>query len=81
MLLTPNTMTLTKSKLPNKHKYLALFHINACSLNINFDDLDHLRKCTSKVFDIFTVTETRITNNPLLLLILAREIMPLSLPY
>ena len=45
MLLTPSTMTLTKSKhkkFPNKHKSLALFHINACSLNKNFNDLEHL---------------------------------------
>ena len=38
-----------------------MFHINACSLNKNFDDLDHLPKCTNKVFDIVAVTETRIT--------------------
>ena len=61
MLLTPN-MTLTKFlKFPNKQKSLALFHINASSLNKNFDDLDHLLKCTNKVFDIIAVTETRIT--------------------
>ena len=48
-------------KFPNKHKSLALFHINACSLNKNFDDLDHLFKRTNKVFDIVVVTETRIT--------------------
>ena len=48
-------------KFPNKHKSLALFHINACSLNKNFDDLEHLLKCTNKVFDIIAVTETRIT--------------------
>ena len=48
-------------KFPNKHKSLALFHINACSLNKNFDDLDHLLKCTNKVFDIIALTETRIT--------------------
>ena len=48
-------------KFPNKHKSLALFHINACSLNKNFDDLEHLLKCTNKVFDITAVTETRIT--------------------
>ena len=47
-------------KFPNKQKSLALFH-NACSLNKNFDDLDHLLKCTNKVFDIIAVTETRIT--------------------
>ena len=48
-------------KFPNKHKSLALFHINACSLNKHFDDLDHLLKCRNKVFDIIAVTETRIT--------------------
>ena len=48
-------------KFPNKQKSLALFHINACSLNKNFDDLDHLLKCTNKVFSIIAVTETRIT--------------------
>ena len=48
-------------KFPNKNKSLALFHINACSLNKNFDDLEHLLKCTNKVFDIIAVTETRIT--------------------
>ena len=48
-------------KFPDKHKSLALFHINACSLNKNFDDPDHLLKCTNKVFDIIAVSETRIT--------------------
>ena len=48
-------------KFPNKHKCLSLFHITACALNKNFDDLDHLIKCTNKVFDIIAVTETRIT--------------------
>ena len=48
-------------KFPNKYKSLALFHINACSLNKNFDDLEHLLKCTNKVFDMIAVTETRIT--------------------
>ena len=67
-------------KFPNKHKSLALFHINACFLNKNFDDLDHLLKCTNKVFDIIAVTETRITKSTSLLLIFTWEIMPLSLP-
>ena len=48
-------------KFPNKHKSLALFHINACFLNKNFDDLEHLLKCTNKVFHIIAVIETRIT--------------------
>ena len=48
-------------KFPNKHKSLALFRINACSLNKHFDDLYHLLKCTGKVFGITAVTETKIT--------------------
>ena len=48
-------------KFLDKHKSLALFHINACSINKSFDDFDHLLKCTNKVFDIIAVSETRIT--------------------
>ena len=48
-------------KFPKKNKSLSLFHINACSLNKNFDDLEHLLKCTNKVFDIVVVSEARIT--------------------
>ena len=48
-------------KFPNKHKSLALFHTNACSFKKNFDELDHLLKCTNKEFDMTAVTETRIT--------------------
>ena len=44
-----------------KNKSLSLFHINACSLSKNFDDLQHLLKCSNKVFDIVAVGETRIT--------------------
>ena len=47
-------------KFSEKNKSLSLFHINACSLNKNFDDLQHLLKCTNKVFDIVAVSETRI---------------------
>ena len=47
-------------KFPEKNKPLSLFHINVCSLNKNFDDLQHLLKCTNKVFDIVAVSETRI---------------------
>ena len=43
-----------------KKKSLSLFHINAYSLNKNFDDLKHLLKCTIKVFDIVVVSETII---------------------
>ena len=34
--------------IPHKNKSLSLFHINACSLNKNFDDLQHLLSCTKK---------------------------------
>ena len=47
-------------KFSEKSKSLFLFHINACSLNKNFNDLQHLLKCTNKVFYIVAVSETRI---------------------
>ena len=33
-------------KITRKNKLLSLFHINACSLNKHFDDLQHLLSCT-----------------------------------
>ena len=33
-----------------KNKSLSQFHINACSLNKNFDDLQHLLNCTKRNF-------------------------------
>ena len=35
-------------EIPHKNKPLSLFHINACSLSKNFDDLQHLLSCTKK---------------------------------
>ena len=35
-------------KLHDKKNSLSFFHINACSLNKNFDDLEYLLKCTNK---------------------------------
>ena len=49
------------SKFSKKEKSLSFFHINACSLNKNFDDLAYLLKCTNKNFDIIAVSETRIS--------------------
>ena len=49
-------------KFPNKHKSLSLFLINSK----NFDDLNHLLKCTNKAFDIIAVTQTRITKQTFL---------------
>ena len=48
-------------KFPEKNKSLSLFHINACPLSKNFDELEHLLRCTNKVFGIVAVSETRIT--------------------
>ena len=48
-------------EIPQKNKSLSLFHINACSLNKNFDDLQHLLSCTKIKFDIIAISETRIT--------------------
>ena len=33
-------------KVPYKNKSLSLFHVNACSFNKSFDDLQHLLNCT-----------------------------------
>ena len=40
-----------------------MFHINACSLNKNFDDLEYLLKTANMNFDIIAISETRITKN------------------
>ena len=54
-------------EIPHKNKPLSLFHINACSLSKNFDDLQHLLSCAKFFFDIIAVSETRITKNVSLL--------------
>ena len=54
-------------EIPHKNKSLFLFHINACSINKNFDDLQHLVSCTQKNFDIIAISETRTTKNVSLL--------------
>ena len=48
-------------EVPPKNESLSLFHINACSLNKNFDDLQHLLSFTKTEFDIIAISETRIT--------------------
>ena len=48
-------------EIPHKNKSLSLVHINACSFNKNFDDLQHLLSCTKTKFDIIAISETRIT--------------------
>ena len=42
-------------KFHEKNRLLSLFHLNACSLNKNFDDLQHLLKCANKVFNVISV--------------------------
>ena len=54
-------------KIPHKNKSLSLFDINACSLNKNFDVLQHLLSCTQKNFGIIPISETRVTKNTSLL--------------
>ena len=51
-------------KFSNKHKSLSLFHINACSLNKNFDDLEHLLKCTSSLTTNINLTNYAIEFTP-----------------
>ena len=46
-----------------RFKSLTLFHINACSLNKLFDNLQHLLSCTNKNFDVITITEIKITKS------------------
>ena len=48
-------------EIPSKNKSLSRFHINACSFNKDFDNVQHLLSCTKNNFDIIGVTETRIT--------------------
>ena len=38
-------------EIPSKNRSLSLFHVNACSVNKNFDDLQHLLSCTNNNFD------------------------------
>ena len=54
-------------KIPHKNKSLSLFRINACFLNKNFDNLQHLLSCIKKHFDIIAISETRITKQVSLL--------------
>ena len=58
-----DTDELQTIKIPNKDMSLALFHINACSLNKDFYELKHLLSCTNKNFDVIAISETRITKN------------------
>ena len=50
-------------KVPNKEKPLSFFHINSCSLNKNFEELQNLLQSTNTQFDVIAITETRIMKN------------------
>ena len=51
---------LQQLKIPNKEKSLSLFHINSCSLNKNFEELQNLLQSTNTQFDVIAITETQI---------------------
>ena len=52
---------------PELHPPFSLFHVNACSLSKNFDDLQYLLSCTKKISEITAVSETRVIKNVSLL--------------
>ena len=54
-------------EIPHKNKSSSLFYINTCSLNKNFDDVQHLLSCTKIKFDVIAISETRITRQVSLL--------------
>ena len=58
------------TKIPHKNKLLHLFHKNACSLNKNFDDLQHLLICAKKKkkkIDIIAISAAIIASHICLL--------------
>ena len=65
MLVDLNIMIdeLQNMKISKKDKSLALFHINVCSLNKTFDELEYLLRCANINFDVIAITKTRITKN------------------
>ena len=42
---------------------LPLFHLNACSLNKSFDELEYLIKITNQTFDVTAISVPRIKSN------------------
>ena len=47
-------------KIPYKNSCLSLFHINTCSLNKAFEDLEYFIKSTNINFNIIVISDTRI---------------------
>ena len=58
-----DTHELQQLKIPNKEKAFSFFHINSCSLNKNFEELQNLLKSANIQFDITAITKTRVTKN------------------
>ena len=56
-----NIEELRNIEIPQKNKSLSLFHINGCSLNKTFHDLQHLINNIKSLFDIIAISEARIT--------------------
>ena len=54
---------LQQLKVSNKEKSLYFFHINTCSLNKNFEELQNLLQSTNILLDVIVITETRIMKN------------------
>ena len=54
-------MSYNNYNFPNKS--LSLFHINSCSLNKNFEELQNLLQSRKIIFDVIAITETRIPKN------------------
>ena len=50
---------LQQQKIPSKEKSV-FFHINSCSLNKNFEELQNLLQSTNTQFDVIAITETQI---------------------
>ena len=50
------------NKLNDKHS-LSLFHINACCLTKNIEDLEFILDSTQICFDVIAITETKVLNN------------------
>ena len=47
-------------KIPYKNSCLSLFHINTCSLNKAFEDLEYFIKSTNINLNIIVISDTRI---------------------
>ena len=54
---------LQQMTIPNKEKFLSLFHINSCSLNKYFEELHKFLQSINIYFDVIAVTETSIPKN------------------